>query len=182
MLIHKSHSKSELVRIIQTYNIDICNPKHYRKIDLSAILVDKLKTMDNIKPNEEFPFLNIIELKHHLIQVNPKKRLTIKQKNDIVMITKKIKQYCRNHYNIETSQYNCINDLENDIDYISQYGEIPSVRMAIRELNENPQKTKHYTVYIPPIIKRELDKKHKLKYKICLPIKIQKGLYTIQFS
>jgi len=146
------------------------------------LLVDKIKTMDSIIPNEDYPFLNIIELKHHLIQINPKKRLTIKQKNDIVMITKKIKQYCRNNYNLEISQYNCINELENDIEYISQYGEIPSVRMAIRELNQNPQKTKQYTVYIPPIIKRELDRKDKLKYKVSLPIKVQKGLFIIQFK
>ena len=40
-MIHKSHSKNEIVKIIQACDIDIPNPKKFRKIDLSKLLNEK---------------------------------------------------------------------------------------------------------------------------------------------
>ena len=90
MIIHKTHSKAELVNIIVNYDIDINNPVKYRKIELSAILVKSLQLIDKIIPVPNMPFLTLIELKEYLVNINPKKTLTIKQKNQIVMKCKKI--------------------------------------------------------------------------------------------
>jgi hypothetical protein len=75
MIIHKSHSKLELVKIIIELNIKIKNPRQYKKIDLSALLIDQLDIVDNIKPSINLPFNNIIDLKYYLINVNPNKTL-----------------------------------------------------------------------------------------------------------
>jgi hypothetical protein len=57
MIIHKTHSKAELIKIITNYNIDICNPVKYRKIELSVLLVQKLQLIDKIIPVPNMPFL-----------------------------------------------------------------------------------------------------------------------------
>ena len=60
MIIHKTHSKAELVNIIVNYDIDINNPVKYRKIELSAILVKSLQLIDKIIPVPNMPFLTLI--------------------------------------------------------------------------------------------------------------------------
>ena len=56
MIIDKSFSKSELINIIKTYNINIDNPSKYRKVELSALLVQKLNSIDDIIPSPNLPF------------------------------------------------------------------------------------------------------------------------------
>lgn len=182
MLIHKSHSKCELIKIVEAFNLNIQNPRQYKKMELCALIVNELKCMDEIATSEDYPFLNIIELRQYLIQVNPKKRLTIKQKNNIVLISKKIKQYCRSNFNIEATDYKTIQELYQDAKYISNFGEIPSVRMAIKELNSNPQKLYHLDIYIPPLVQRELDMRKKLKVKILTSLKVHEGNFVITFD
>ena len=87
MIIDKSFSKSELINIIKTYKIDIDNPGKYRKVELSALLVEKLNSLDDIIPSPNLPFLNIIELKFYLTNINPKKTLSIKMYITLVILS-----------------------------------------------------------------------------------------------
>ncbi len=182
MIIHKTHSKLELVKIIIELNIKIKNPRQYKKIDLSALLIDQLGTIDNIKPSLHLPFNNIIDLKHYLINVNPNKILSVRDKNDIIHKCKKIKHYCRNGYYLENTDYNNENELLQDVECIKNHGAIPSVRKAIKEYNINPIKD-IIDVYIPPHILKEMEIKNKLKERgknKCL--KFHKGLFKLKFN
>ena len=67
---------------------------------------------------------------------NKKKKLTIKQKNDIIIKAKKLIALHKNGYIIERSLYNNFEDIIKDCHYISQYGDISSVRRAIKFINE----------------------------------------------
>lgn len=181
MIINKTHSKAELINIIKKYNVEIDNPNKYKKIQLSALLVDKLNILERITPTPELPFSTLIELKHYLLNVNPKKTLTIKQKNEIVMKCKKIKHYCENNYNVKYSFFSCEDELVKDIELISKYGSIPSVRLAIRKYNLNPSLKNKVDIVIPEYVQRELDYKHKLKNKQIKGLEVKTGKFILHF-
>lgn len=181
MIINKTHSKAELINIIKKYNIDIDNPNKYKKIQLSALLVDKLYLLERITPTPELPFTTLIELKHYLLNVNPKKTLTIKQKNEIVMKCKKIKHYCENNYNIKYSFFSCEDELIKDVELIRKYGSIPSVRLAIKKYNLNPSLKNKVDVIIPEYVQRELDYRNKLKNKQIKGLEVKTGKFVLHF-
>ena len=160
MIIHKSHSKLELVKIIIELNIKIKNPRQYKKIDLSALLIDQLDTIDNINPN---------------------KILSVREKNDVIHKCKKIKHYCRNGCYIENTDYKNKDELLQDINCIKNHGSIPSVRKAIKEYNMNPIKDK-IDIYIPPHILKEIEMKNKLKEKGKNLFKYHKGHFLLKFD
>jgi len=174
MFIHKSHSKKELINIINSYNIKIKYPQQYKKIELSALLVDALKHMDNIVPCDDLPFLCIIDLKLYLTKLNPKKQLSIKDKSKVILTTKKIKHFCRNGYNI--------NDLYEDALMISHYGDIPSVRKCISELNQYPNKIQDIKCIISPYTQKELDLKQKLRRQRIYKCEIKHGHFVVRFD
>jgi len=182
MIIHKSHSKKELINIIKSYNIKIKYPQQYKKIELSALLVDALKHMDNIVPCDDLPFLCIIDLKLYLTKLNPKKQLSIKDKSKVILTTKRIKHFCRNGYNIDITDYQNINDLYEDALMISHYGDIPSVRKCISELNKYPNKIQDINCIISPYTQKELDLKKKLRQQRIYKCEIKQGHFVVRFD
>ena len=182
MFIHKSHSKNELVKICEAYNFNINNPRQYRKIDLSALIVDYMNQLEYIEPNDDYYFCDKTDLELFLINVNPKKRLTIKEKSKVIDLCKRIKHYCRNGFHDNINGFRTIQDVYEKAEYIKPYGDIPSVRKAIRELNNQ-----HYKLYnIEPIISKhiqqELDNKHKLKSNGCYKLEIKHHKVIVSFS
>ena len=182
MIIHKSHSKNELCKMIDLLGLDISNPKQYKKIDCAGIMVHHLNTIDSIEPSLYLPFNNVVELKHYLINPNPNKILTIKEKNNVIHTCKKIKHFCRNGYDISLTEYKNINELYRDADYVKKFGSIPSVRKAIKELNEYPYKPRNIDVDIPLHVKKELEIKANLKKKNQFKLEVKKGHFVVKFD
>ena len=184
MIIHKTHSKSELVKIIELFYINISNPKQYRKIDLSALLVNQLQQIESLTISYDNPyyFTNIIDLKYYLINVNPKKILTIKERNNVITICKKLKHYCNNNYCVDIADYENIHQITADATYISNFGDIPSVRRTIKLINIDPLRVIKIQPIISDIVKKELDKKllYKKKNMSCLVCKT--GLFYVKFE
>tara|TARA_R100000951_G_scaffold113411_2_gene115364 strand:- start:1747 stop:2292 length:546 start_codon:yes stop_codon:yes gene_type:complete len=181
-MIHKSHSKNELVKIITIFKIDIINPKKYRKVDLSDLLNDKLKLIEDIEPSEDMCLYNITDLKYYLSNINPKKRLTIKEKNHVIHICKKIKHLYKNGFLICASEYNNINEVFKDADYICNYGDIPSVRKAIRDLNKCDLVLQDYKPIISDMVKKELDTKIRMKKTNQYKCEFKHGHFVLKFD
>lgn len=182
MFIHKSHSKKDLINIIKKLDINIPNPQKYKKVEISALLDNKLDSIDNVDPCEELCIFNIIDLKLFLKNCNPKKLLTIKERNNIILICKRIKHYCINRFNIEVTDYEDMNDLYNEAVYINGYGDIPSVRKTIKILMNDPKKLYDLKPIISPIIKRELERKLLYKKVISYKLKVNYGKYYVDFT
>ena len=55
MKIHSSHSRKELIQVIEQFNIDITNKNDLAKKDISALLIMKLNEMcdDEIQEEDE---------------------------------------------------------------------------------------------------------------------------------
>ncbi len=182
MIIHKSWSKNELCRMIDLLGLDISNPKQYKKIDCAGIMVHHINSLDSIEPSIYLPFNNVVELKHCLINPNPNKLLTIKEKNAVIHTCKKIKHFCRNGFDISFSEYKTIDELYRDADYVKKFGAIPSVRKAIKELNEYPNRPRRIDVNIPLHVKKELEIKSKLKKKNNFSLEVKKGHFLLRFD
>ena len=182
MFINKTHSKKELMKIIETYDIDIKNANKYKKIELSFLLSKALEQLENINPHENYHFQNIVELKQHLSNINPSKLLSVKEKNNVILICKKIKHFCRNNYLINNTDYISIKALYRDANYIKDYGSIPSCRKCIKELNKYPDRPYKIDVVIPLQTQRELDLKDNLKQETNGYFKVKRGKVLIVFE
>lgn len=138
VVIHKSHSKKDLLNIIQIFKFDIGNTDKLKKKDIVKRLQQYILLLDKIEPElEVYMFFDIIELKQFLCNCNPKKVLTIKEKNNVINICKKIKNYCYNKYELSVSLYDDYDEILKDAKYIEPYGDIPSVRKVCNLLNKD---------------------------------------------
>ena len=182
MFIHKTHSKNELVKIVEAFRIPITNPRQFRKVDLSALIVDRLTQMEYIVPCEEFWFCNITDLKLFLVRINPKKVLTIKEKNKVISICKKIKHYCRNGSDMEINGYKDISGVYEDAEYIKRYGDIPSVRKSLRELNKQYNRLYEIEPVVSPHVKKQLEQKECLRQKGLFKYGVEHGHFVLVFD
>tara|TARA_R110002020_G_scaffold26776_1_gene86597 strand:+ start:1154 stop:1573 length:420 start_codon:yes stop_codon:yes gene_type:complete len=119
--------------------------------------------MDFIEPNEEYCFNNLIDLKYYLMNVNPKKLLTIKQKNELILNCKKLKHYTNNSYNLGLSQFDTMEEIYQLAQQCSMFGDIPSVRKMCRDLNKDPHKLFDIIPNISKPMMKELELKKELK-------------------
>ncbi len=99
------------------------------------------------------------------------------------MIWRRLKHFCRNGYDIKNTEfYNTIDDIYVDAQYISHYGDIPSVRMAINELNNNPNAPFNIKVIISPHTQKEIDLKKRLKIKNKYKCEFKQGHFVLNFD
>ena len=162
-MIHKSHSKTDLIDLINDLLLDIHFSHQDNKKNLQDKFIEFMKTQFSIKKN----FYNINdkdELIQYLKNPNPKKTLTIKEKNDVMMICKHIIQYCKNDFDLTITDYNSQQDLIDDMDFIKQFGDIPSVRRCCKLMNEDPKMGGiKFKPFISAQIQKDLDQKKKTK-------------------
>jgi len=183
MLIHKTHSKKDLINIIKTFNINIPEPNTHKKKQLLTLLKKELLTLDEIEPElDVYMFYNLVDLKTYLSSCNPKKLLSIKDKNNVILTCKRLQQFIYNNYIIESSSFKDIDEVYRLGKYIEPYGDIPSVRRACKGLNNCTYYEFNLTPIISKITARELDKRAEYKKKYPIKIEIKTGTFTISFD
>ena len=177
----KTHSKTDLVELINTLNLPVINSHQDNKKSIQLKIVQALKK-DIIFSSNCYNITNISELKAYLSNSNPKKSLNVKEKKDLMFICKKIIHYCQNGYCIYKSQYNTEQEIIDDMNYIRQFGDLPSVRRACRLMNENVMSKIRYEPLISPQVKKQLEEKDKLKNREVYYCQIRKGAFTLTFD
>lgn len=183
MLIHKTHSKKDLCNIIKTFKLNIDRPEQYKKKQLLTHLKKEISTIEEIEPElDVYMFYNLIDLKTYLHNCNPKKLLSIKDKNDVIMKCKAITHYCMNNYNIDQSTFTSIDDLQKTVNYIQQYGDIPSVRKSCERLNKHPCQLWNIKPIISRITQKEIETRKVLKQKYPTKLIIKQGPFFLSFS
>ncbi len=180
-MIHKTHSKTDLIELINTLDLPVINSHQDNKksiqLKLLQVLGKDLTFTDNV-----YKIHNTNELRAYLMNTNPKKSLNVKEKKDLMMICKKIIHYCLNGYCLYKSQYNTLQEIEDDMLYIKQFGDLPSVRRACRLMNDNIMSKTTYEPLISPQVKKQLEEKERLKNKNIYECRIRKGPFTIKFD
>ena len=159
MLIRKSHSKTDLIDLINLLDLPIVFSHQDNKKNIQDKLNDLFLTNFKIKENY-YNIENKTLLKSYLLDQNPKKILTTKEKNNVMNIAKYIIQYAKSNYCLEGSKYKNYQDIEDDMHYIKQFGDIPSVRRCCRLLNMDMSfADKMFKPLISPQVQNELEEK-----------------------
>ena len=155
MFIHNSYNKKDLIHIIEVYSlgIDIVY-KYYDKNEIKLLIENYINDYQ-------------MEELYHLEEENKIKRLKVKEKDEILSSAKKIISFCKNGYNIKRSLYQNYFDLLTDAKLIAEYGDIPSVRRAIKLLNIKQEPK--IDVIISDNIKSQLQQKNLLK-QMSIPV------------
>ena len=129
MLIHKTHTKKDLIEIIDVFGFQdfIENYKELNKDTLCSLMSIHLRTIDDIQPQREY-----------LKNASPKQVLTIKERDIIIDKAKKIIFYCKiAGYCLGQTTYENMNEVLMDANDIRKYGDIPTIRRALKLLNQD---------------------------------------------
>jgi len=175
MIIDKSHSKTDLIELINDLNLPIVHSHQDNKSDIQ----EKFKTCIASKFDIIDNFYNIKtkdDLISYLENKNPKKILTIKEKQNVMMICKKIIQYCKSDFDLTITDYDNQQELIDDMDYIKQFGDIPSARRCCRLINEDPKMAGlNFKALISPQVQKDLDQKKKTKKVVNYKLMIRRA-------
>ena len=173
MIIDKSHSKTDLIELINDLNLPIVHSHQDNKNDIQTKFKECITKKFDIHDN----FYNINnkdDLISYLENKNPKKVLTIKEKQNVMLLCKKIIQYCKNDYDLTITDYNNQQELIDDMDYIKQFGDIPSARRCCKLMNEDPKIGGiKFKPFISAQVQKDLDQKKKTKKVIQFKLTIR---------
>jgi hypothetical protein len=180
--IHQTHSRKELLDIIRVFKLPIPNKNDKNKSGLQDAIIEVVRFLDNIQPEQEYFFINSKEeLIDYLVKQNPAKTLTIKEKQDVMMIAKKIIAYARNNYFLMPSGYIDTIEVYKDATYIAKFPEIPSVRKAIDLVNKDPKIREKIEMIIPRRVKKQLEKRKAVKQQH-IPLYVKRGEFILSFD
>ena len=183
MKIHTSHSRKELIQIIQQFNIDIPNCIDLPKKEIQVLLANKLLEIQEIDEEDEYFFVkDKNELVEYLSKPNQSKILTIKEKDNVMLTAKKIISYCKNTYFLTPYNYETFEDLLKEAEYIAKFGDIPSCRRAINMLNNDPKLDYNIDIVLSKRVKKDLQKKEKLKLNSIPKAVIKRGNFIVYFD
>ena len=183
MKIHTSHSRKELIQIIQQFNIDIPNCIDLPKKEIQVLLANKLLEIEEIDEEDEYFFVkDKNELIEYLSKPNQSKILTIKEKDNVMLTAKKIISYCKNTYFLTPYNYETFEDLLKEAEYIAKFGDIPSCRRAINMLNNDPKLDHNIDIVLSKRVKKDLQKKERLKLNSIPKAVIKRGNFVVYFD
>ena len=184
MSIHKSHSKQEMIDIINDLNIKNIELSHSdSKFDTQTKILSYLSdNKEDTYPENVFKIQSTHELGIYLANPNPKKNLSVKDKAVVMGICKEIGKFAKCNYIVENTRYDNIQSLEDDMMYITQYGDLPSVRRAVKLMNDNIQRSRHWKCVISPQMKKILEEKEKQKSANAYHATFRRGDFTVSFD
>lgn len=184
-MIHKSHSKTDLIDIINYCGVPIVFNHSNNKKSLHDKFSDLFKTNTDLtlEPNH-FKLSSLSDLKFYLLKPNPKKQLSIKEKQDVMRIAKSIIYYSQNGYDIHLSpHYFDTQTILDDMLYIKGFGDIPSVRRACRLMSHDPKFTGQvFNPLISPQVLKILDDKLLMKNKKPCRYTFERKVVVIHFE
>lgn len=180
---HKSHSRKDLINLIQLFKLPIEDVADYNKKQIIDKLIIVMKNIETIEPDMiYYNIKNVNELKEYLIKPNQKKCLSIKDKNNIINTAKLIINYCKNGYCLELSYFHSLDVLYQEARRISQWGDFPSIRRMCNLLNDNPHSNEKIYPVVSNLVQKELDQKKLANTKVINTLTIKKGSFIVTFQ
>tara|TARA_R110000796_G_scaffold161165_2_gene277905 strand:- start:3231 stop:3779 length:549 start_codon:yes stop_codon:yes gene_type:complete len=180
---HKSHSRLDLLNIIKIFKLPIEDAEDFNKKQITEKLIKCLGEVDNIQEdNHHLGIKTLNDLKEYLLKPNQKKILSIKDKNEIMKITKLIINYCKNGYNVDISYFNTMDEIYVEARRLSQFGDIPSVRRMCQLLNLNPHTSERIYAVISQKVQNDLRIKAITTRKVHNVLTIKHGKVVVTFD
>lgn len=182
MIVHKSHSKKNMIDLFAQFDIALDNSNKLNKISLINVVHEKIKEEINFKTND-FNILNKTDLIRYLEKENTEGKIDSVRKELVMDKAKNIIHWgvkCK--YSLEASQYDSIQTIFTDTIYISKYGFIPSVRRACKIHNECIYKIDHVNPILPLKTQRKMEQKKQMKSACYYNVKFSRGNFLISFD
>tara|TARA_R110000803_G_scaffold14214_1_gene39540 strand:+ start:350 stop:904 length:555 start_codon:yes stop_codon:yes gene_type:complete len=181
--IHTSHSKKELMEVIEVFDIKIADYKALNKQNLSKQILYQLSIVDEIKEDNDFFFINNKkELLDYLINPDSSKVLSVKEKDAVMELAKYIIMYCKNGYYLSHSPFIDFDEMIVKANHIANYGDIPSVRKAIEGLNEDIKLKNKIKVIMSSRMKKKIERKKRVKQKYQGGLEVKEGIFWVHFD
>jgi len=181
--IDKSHSKQDLLDIANTLDLHITIAHGERKKDIQEKFYNYFQDLDNISYQDNvYNIKDKIGLIHYLISKTPKKILNVKDKKVVMCICKNIIGYCNNKYWLPYNKYKTSQEIHDDMLFIIQFGDLPSVRRCCRLMNQNVMNTFTYEPIISAEVKKDIQEKIEMKTTNRYICKIRRGPITLYFD
>ena len=182
-MINKSFSKGDMIDIIRHFNLDIPNFNVMDKLKLSLTLEAHINNLESIQGDTDIYNINTKEeLLNYLMNQNPDKLLSVKEKTKLMNFCKEVIVYCNNEYNLDCSIFNTIEEIHIPTSDIAIHGDIPSVRRAIRLLNKDPSLKEKIIPVISNKMKKQINIKKTKKVKRYYGLLLKPGPHTINFD
>jgi hypothetical protein len=185
MKIHSSHSKKDLHEVIEVFQIyEIEDYKIIRKHELIPLLEASLDVRDYVpEDNNNFFIKNLNDLKDYLTMPTTRQITSNSVRFDVTDRVKNILYYCRDcGYNVAVSNYNTEEEVIADATFISNYGDLPSTRRALKFYNLDPKTP----TQIHPIMTRRVERRVRevaeQKKENCLSLKSHQGEFVLEFD
>lgn len=185
MVIHKSHTKKDLIEIIDVYDLkDIDNYRELNKDTLISLLDLHLRTIDMITPRKEyFDIEDLDELRFYLKNPSPKQMLSIKEKDVVIDKAKHIIFFCKiAGYCLGATTYQTKEEVLIDAEYIRKYSDISTIRRAIKLLNNWGELDAPIQPVITYRCQQRLEKKKRLKNDGLAKMTKSTGKFVLSFD
>ena len=185
MDIHHTHSKKDLIEIIECFELtEIEDARDMPKDELREEISDYIDGMIYLKPNTDNFFINTVdELKSYLKEPTPKQLLTNAEMEKVSVITKNIIFYCREcSFCLAASNFVEMDELIEDAIYISRYGDLPAVRRALKLLNCDEKMCAPIEPVMTKRMRVKLKRLDELKKMNVGRLKVSRGSITVSFD
>tara|TARA_R110002096_G_scaffold279243_1_gene473483 strand:+ start:42 stop:611 length:570 start_codon:yes stop_codon:yes gene_type:complete len=189
-MIDISHSRKDLIDIIETYKLNDSKYLHgYNDMNkdilsqlLWKVVTDKRRKID-ISNDTCFFFKDIDDLKKYISSKSPNVKLKNKDMIEIHTKIKNLNYYCKKcSYILEQSNYESMEDIIKDANIVRQYGNEPSVRRCIKLLNLDNKIKISFLCVMSNRTKRTLEMKDEIKKQTTPRLKIKKGNHIVSFE
>ncbi len=175
MNIHKTHSKKDILSILQSLNILVDH-----KLSKREIIELLPKIIENAEYTKSIPHLTA--LKDLFISPSLKKRLSVEKKNLVMIKSKKIINFATNNFDMIQIGYSNPHEVHNDALFIHHYGDIPTVRRALKLYNTYNMKVGHINPIISLDIQHTLLEKEKIKEMKNPKFGYRTGKFILKFN
>jgi hypothetical protein len=187
LVIHKSHSKNDMLRLIKELSIDVGHSidilVQRNKAQLGKVLAEWVTLRGTFRNPRNYMCLHTkSDLITHLTEPNPKKVLTVRQKQEIMAMCKKINKFSDNHYSLKATEFGSKEEVYAMADHVARHGDIPSCRKCIAKLMGDCNKIRKIEPTLSKIVKHELDQKKKVKTNYYTSLTIKQGRFVIAFG
>lgn len=181
-MIHSTHTKKDLIEIIEVFEFDIEDYQDYSKSELSKTLWEYIENINSIQPDCSYFYIeNVEQLKDFLTSPN-QSRISIKEKNAMIDKAKDILFYCKNGYLLSYSVFVSVDELREEADKLSFYGNIPTINRALTLLNKDKKINPKIDIIQSGKVKIKLRKKKEERLKKMGQLKITKGKHIVRFD
>jgi hypothetical protein len=184
-MIHKSHSKTDLIDIINFCGIPVVFNHSDNKKSLQSKIIKVITSQPTfkLKDKNHYRLDTMTDVKYYLSKMNPKKTLTIKEKAEVMRIAKGLIYYATHGFDMKITNYKDTQSILDDMLYIKGFGDIPSVRRACRLMKSDSKfYGQSFEPLVSPQVQRELDEKKIMKQQIFTNVTIKHGIFELSFD